>query len=313
MTFDILGLAQAEGFDAAGVAPVEPARHGDAYLRWLAGGGAGTMGFLARNVEARVDLSKFAPWAKSAICVAKRYGLGAPHPDPLSSGEGEREGGKIARYAMEPDYHESMTAALWRLLSRLAQAAGRPVRGRVVVDAGPVLERDLAQQAGLGWQGKHTLLIHPRLGSYVYLGELFVDLPLPADAPWEADWCGACRRCIEACPTDAIRPGRVLDTGRCIAYLTIEHKGDIPDVLKPKMTGWLFGCDICQEVCPWTRRAVSNGDAGPGRVSLDGILSLDDAGFQAQFGGTPVTRAKRAGLQRNARALLSGQNLYVKL
>lgn len=311
-------LVAAEGFDAAGVAPVGPASHGDAYLRWLAGGQAGTMTYLERQVEKRLDLSRFAPWARSVICVARRYGGNGSRgfqPRSLTGQDAPSPGvvGKIARYAMEPDYHLTMTAALWRLLGRLAQAAGRPVRGRAVVDAGPILERELAQRAGLGWQGKHTLLIHPQLGSYVYLGELFVDLPLPVDAPWAADWCGACRRCIEACPTNAIRDGRVLEASRCIAYLTIEHKGDIPDALKPKMEGWLFGCDICQEACPWTRRAARHGDAGPGRMSLDEVLSLDDAGFAARFGGTPVTRAKRAGLQRNARVLLEGQLSSVKL
>ncbi|MEK7765085.1 MAG: tRNA epoxyqueuosine(34) reductase QueG, partial [bacterium] len=304
---EVKALSAAEGFDAASVAPVGPASHGDAYLRWLAGGHAGTMAYLERQVEERLDLSRFDPWARSVICVAKRYGRGTPHPYPLPTGEREPERGKIARYAMEPDYHLTMTTALWGLLGRLALAAGRPVRGRAVVDAGPILERELAQRAGHGWQGKHTLLIHPKLGSYIYLGELLVDLELAVDEPWEADWCGSCRRCIEACPTDAIRDGRVLEASRCIAYLTIEHKGDILDALKPKMGGWLFGCDICQEVCPWTRKAAQEGDAGPGTFPLDEVLALDAAGFEARFGGTPVTRAKRAGLQRNARALLESR------
>jgi epoxyqueuosine reductase len=215
----------------------------------------------------------------------------------------------VASYAWGPDYHDLMLARLHRLAGAIEQASGRPVPYRAYVDSGPVLERDLAARAGLGFVGKNTALIRPRLGSWFLLGELFLALELePMQAsPAAPGTCGRCTRCLEACPSGALVAPYVLDARRCISYLTIELKGPIPRELRPAMRNRLFGCDICQEVCPWNRRF-----ARPGREATFGpdpqiaaprlldLLLLDDEGFARRFAASPVKRAKRRGLLRNA-------------
>jgi len=193
---------------------------------------------------------------------------------------------------------------------------GRPVHGKAYVDTGPILERDLARRAGLGWFGKNTMLINPRLGSFFFLGALLLELDLAPDAPFEADRCGQCTRCIEACPTEAFAAPRVLDATRCISYLTIELKGAIPEELRGRMGEMLYGCDVCQEVCPWNvrfARELAEGSPFAARVALDEtdartlageILAMSDDEFRAAFRGSPMKRAKLAGLRRNAEVVL---------
>ena len=221
----------------------------------------------------------------------------------------------IARYARASDYHGVMKKRLKKLLAGIEEDAGQSVSGRVYVDTGPILERELATRAGLGWLGKNTMLIHPRSGSYFFLGVLLLDLELPEDTPFTDDRCGSCRSCLDACPTGALlgRDGEgapVMDARRCISYLTIEHRGPIPRELRSPIGNRIYGCDICQEVCPWNVKFQQPAaqPAYRARLELDGpplvelaehLLSLDDAAFSRAFRGSPLKRARRAGLLRN--------------
>jgi epoxyqueuosine reductase len=260
------------------------------------------MEYLPRGLEKRMDTRRPVPGTVSAIVVALDYGGRAPS-------------GPVARYARGDDYHEVMLAKLEELHRWLEGVAEQPVRGKAYVDTGPILERDLARRAGLGWFGKNTNLINPRLGSFFFLGALLVDLDLPPDAPFEADRCGTCRRCLDACPTDAFAGPRVLDATRCISYLTIELKGAIPDLLRAGMGEMVYGCDVCQDVCPWNvsfaqkplepafapRQVIAGKDA---RTLAREILAMDDETFAAAFKRSPMKRAKRRGLARNAAVVL---------
>jgi len=218
--------------------------------------------------------------------------------------------GRVAAYAWGRDYHLILPERLEALASFIENLVGYPVPHRAYTDTGPILERDLAQQAGLGWIGKNTCLIHPRLGSYFLLAELLLGLELEPDPPFAADRCGSCTRCIEACPTGAILPDRTLDTRRCIAYLTIELKGAIPEELRPSLGNWVFGCDICQMVCPWNRFASPEGDPAfaprPGvrRPDLLTELALTPPEFNRKFKDSPIQRAKRRGYLRNVAVAL---------
>jgi epoxyqueuosine reductase len=212
----------------------------------------------------------------------------------------------VARYAWGLDYHDVMLPRLESLARFLAEAAG--ARSRAYVDTGPVLERDLAARAGLGWIGKNTMLLSPTLGSWFFIGILLTTAELVHDARWP-DRCGSCRACLDACPTDAFVAPYVLDAGRCISYLTIEHRGEIPRELGQRMGRWQFGCDECQSVCPWNRKAPLTGEPVflprgeyPG---AEEILGLDDAAFQRRFAGTALTRPRAAGMRRNAAIALA--------
>jgi epoxyqueuosine reductase len=290
----IKAAANALGFDPVGITQVGPAATHDALLRWLERGFAGEMAYLERGAAKRKDTALPFPVAKTAIVVALDYG-GAQPPGP------------IARYARGGDYHDVMLARLADLHRRLEQIVDHAVSAKAYVDTGPILERDLAQRAGLGWIGKNTNLINPERGSFFFLGVLLTDLDLASDTPFEADRCGTCTRCLDACPTGAFVEPRVLDATRCISYLTIEHRTSIAMELRPLMGELVYGCDICQDVCPWNQRfAHGTGDAAlaprPENVNLGAtdLLQLDDAGFRSRFRGSPVTRAKRRGLARNA-------------
>jgi epoxyqueuosine reductase len=228
---------------------------------------------------------------------------------------GTSPAGPVARYARGDDYHDVMLEKLGALQEWLATELGRPVHGKAYVDTGPLLERDLARRAGLGWFGKNTNLINPEIGSFFFLGALLVELELEPDDPFQADRCGTCTRCLEACPTQAFAAPRVLDATRCISYLTIELKGEIPEALREPMGGLLYGCDICQDVCPWNvsfaqelreqalapRAALSAPDARP--LARE-VLSMDDDTFRVAFKGSPMKRTKRRGLARNAAVVL---------
>ena len=290
------------GFDLAGITTLGPVETAPAFDAWLASSYAGDMAYLARGAEKRADTRRPVPGAKSAIVVALDYG-------------GREPTGPVARYARGDDYHELMVTRLRELHRYIDGLIGRAVPGKAYVDTGPILERDLARRAGLGWFGKNTMLINPRIGSFFFLGELLLDLELEPDAPFDGDRCGTCRRCLDACPTDAFRDARVLDATRCVSYLTIELKGEIDEALKPLIGEHLYGCDVCQEVCPWNvrfgralteaafvaREAIAGKDSR--RLAVD-ILAMTDEDFQSAFKGSPMKRAKLRGLKRNAETVL---------
>src|SRR5690242_11536869 len=229
------------GFDLVGITTLGPVATARAFDDWLDQGYAGAMDYLPRGRDKRRDSRLPVPGAISAIVVAMSYG-------------GREPSGPVARYARGADYHDVMLERLRALHRSLDEEIGRPISGRPYVDTGPLLERDLARRAGLGWFGNNTNLINPSLGSFVFLGALLVELELAPDTPFEADRCGTCTRCLETCPTDAFVAPRVLDATRCISYLTIELKGEIPETLREPIGDRLYGCDICQDVCPWNVR-----------------------------------------------------------
>ncbi len=304
--------ARALGFSLVGVASVEPSDHLDFYAKWVESGRHGEMGYLAREdaVARRADLRRTMRSVRSAVVVGHEYFQEDPPGVPTDPARGV-----IARYARGQDYHDVIENLLGELHRWIEASLERPVEGRVYVDTGPILEREMALRAGVGWFGKNTMLIHPKQGSYFFLGLLLLDLELEADAPFEEDHCGTCRSCLDACPTGALL-GRdasgapVMDAPRCISYLTIEHRGPIPAELRPLMGNRVYGCDICQEVCPWNERFAQPADEeayrardgldGPSLVELaEQLLSINDEEFRALFRKSPIKRAKRAGLLRN--------------
>lgn len=282
------------GFDLVGITTLGPAETAPHFDAWVRAGYDGEMTYLAKGGEKRADSRLPYPGVTSAIVVAMNYG-------------GTQPSGVVARYARGADYHDVMTGKLRELHRWLSDTTGQTIHGKAYVDTGPILERDLARRAGLGWFGKNTNLIHPKLGSFFFLGALLVDLDLPPDAPFEADRCGSCTRCLEACPTDAFVAPHVLDANRCISYLTIESKGAIPVSLREPVGELVYGCDICQEVCPWnvrfardlTEPALAPRD-DPDAFELRTLLLQDEETFRTRFRGSPMKRAKRRGLARNA-------------
>ena len=309
LTASIRERALSLGFDLFGVTPAEPLPGSDFYARWLALGYAGEMEYLQRNREKRGDPRLLVPGAASVICVGMNY-----HPGPQEDAAGDRGdspglGGRISVYACGDDYHEVVKKRLAELWRFIEEEAGRPVRGRWYVDTAPVLERELAQRAGLGWWGKNTCLINKRRGSWFFLGEIVTDLELRSDEP-AVDHCGTCTRCLDACPTDAFPEPYVLDSRRCISYLTIELRTSIPETLRPGIGDWLFGCDVCQDVCPWNRKAVPARETAFSsrpeleRPDLAELMKLDAEGFARLFRNSPVKRPKRSGFLRNVAVAL---------
>ena len=295
------------GFDLVGITTlgrVETAPH---FEEWLARGYAGEMHYLPKWADKRRDSRLPYEGATSAIVVALDYG-------------GAEPSGPVARYARGDDYHDVLDAKLRELHAWIAAEMGREVRGRAYVDTGPLLERDLARHAGLGWFGKNTNLIHPKLGSFFFLGALLLELDLAPDAPFKSDHCGTCTRCIDACPTGAIVEPRVLDATKCISYLTIEAKGEIPAEFREQIGELIYGCGICQDVCPWNEkfaRALPEGSPFAAREIIAGksarelateIFALDDEGYRAAFRNSPMKRAKLRGLKRNAAVVLGNMD-----
>ena len=332
----LAGLIKAEaarlGFSLCGITSSDPPPHHRHYARWLAEGKAGEMLYLHRQEPKRGDLSQVLPGAKSVVCVALNYspesgkpdGVGALLAAPSASvpvmvrqadggteGTGETEGGAassaptgiVARYARFNDYHDLLWQRLETLLAFIKLQAPN-THGKVYCDTGPITERDLAMRAGLGWIGKHTNLISRNLGNWFFLGEIILDIELPADTP-ETTHCGTCTRCLPACPTGAITAPYTLDARRCISYLTIELKGSIPEDLRPLIGTRIYGCDDCLQACPWNKFAVKSDDpavrprADLSAPDLLALLALDDEAFRVKFRNSPIKRTKRRGLLRN--------------
>ncbi|HET9551230.1 MAG TPA: tRNA epoxyqueuosine(34) reductase QueG [Candidatus Binatia bacterium] len=304
LSSQIKEAAQRLGFDLVGISPVRPAPHEQSFAQWLREGLAGNLDYMQRTESLRRDPRELVPWAISIISVGMNYYSG--YPRPVDSSEPR---GWISRYAWGDDYHNVMKGKLEALLESIGQFRDGNIQGKAFVDSGPVLERDFAGVAGLGWIGKNTHLISPKKGSWFFLGELFVDLPLAYDRPIR-DRCGRCDLCLKACPTGAFVGPYVLDARRCISYLTIELKDWMPRSLRPLVGNHIFGCDICQEVCPYNVKALPTAETAfqprPGlhAPELIAFLSLSEAEFRQRFRASPILRAKRRGFLRNVAVAL---------
>lgn len=307
---EIAAEAQRLGFSLFGVIePVTPP-HFDVYANWLKLDRHGEMGYLAteRAQERRRDPRLILPGCESILVLGWPYAVAN-----LASPGGETNRnellGRTASYAWGEDYHDLIPPRLEELVRFIEKRTGHQVANRWYTDTGPILERDLAQLAGLGWIGKNTCLINPRQGSFFLLAELFLGIKIEPDTPFKADHCGTCTRCIEACPTDCIQADRTIDASRCISYLTIELKGAIPKELRGEVDNWVFGCDICQQVCPWNQRYAPRDDFSPAEQSFKEPELISDLGlspreFNQRFKGTPVKRTKRRGYLRNVAVAL---------
>jgi epoxyqueuosine reductase len=300
------------GFDACGISKAEPLDEEARRLEaWLKAGFQGTMDWMERHFDKRIDPTKLVEGARSVISVLHNYYQPVAHdPSP--------ETGKISRYAWGDDYHEVLKEKLYQLFAWLEAQVGE-VHGRAFVDSAPVMDKAWARRSGLGWIGKNTNLINRRMGSFFFLGELIVDVPLPPDDPIP-DYCGSCTRCIDACPTGALVQPYVLDARRCISYLTIEHRGDdIPPELQEKMGNWIFGCDICQDVCPWNKFKYATNEPrfmprpGLPDTPLHRWEELDLEAFREKFRKSAVKRAKFEGFKRNVRIALQNVRLTLQL
>jgi epoxyqueuosine reductase len=323
------------GFQLVGVTTPDSPPHLDVYERWLENGNQGGMTWLAteRARQRRANPLMILPECKSILVLGIRY----PGPSPLpylpmvmertnesgrhrseerkekregasclSLGEGQRVGGRIASYAWGEDYHDILPERMSAIVAFIEKKTGVACPNRWYTDTGPILERELAQRAGLGWIGKNTCLINPKIGSYFLLAEILLGIGLEIDEPITTDHCGSCTRCLEACPNSCILPNRTVDSRRCISYLTIEHKGVIPIDMRSKLSDWIFGCDVCQRVCPWNQK-ISNATydvafsprAGIPPESLVAELTLTPQEFNRKFKGSPIRRTKRRGYLRN--------------
>ncbi|MBI1325447.1 tRNA epoxyqueuosine(34) reductase QueG [bacterium] len=301
------------GFDAIGFAPaVAPPGYPD-MLDWLEMGQNAGMAYMERQAQARAHpRGVFEPVATVIVAVLNYKPETSSKPGPGDESiASKRTCGHVAAYAQGRDYHFIFWERLDKLLAAI-QADLPDVRGRAVADSAPLMERDFARLAGLGWFGKNTCLIHKSIGSFTLLGALLIDLELPPDAPFEADHCGTCTRCLDACPTQAFEGPYRLDARKCISYWTIEHKGHLPDEAADDLHGWAFGCDICQQVCPWNRKPPAASDAeirGDGRFHEPDLLDwleMEPAEMKRLIKGTALERSKRAGLVRNACHVLAG-------
>lgn len=302
LTESVKARARALGFDRVAVGPATPPPHAEAFERWLEAGYGGEMTYLARTRAERVEPARLLPGVRAVVAVALSYKPPEERETPAWA--------PVARYARGRDYHEVMAPRLRALAAFIDEAAGPGTRSRPAVDTSAVLERDLAARAGLGWIGKNTNLLVPELGSYVLLGVVLTTAALEMD-PEQPDRCGTCTACLEACPTGAFVGPWTLDARRCLSYLTIEYRGDIAPELAGALRDWAFGCDACQEVCPWNRKAPASREPalwpGPPPGSLLEWLDLDDAAFRARFRGSALRRAKRRGLVRNAALVLANR------
>jgi len=292
------------GFDLAGITTLgEPATRAQ-FDTWLAAGYHGEMGYLdGDGAELRRDARRPHPGATHALVLAMSYG-------------GREPSGPVARYARGDDYHEVLRERVRELHHWLERETGQTINARPYVDSGPILERDLAQRAGLGWFGKNTILINPRIGSFFFIASLFVEFELEPDAPFEADRCGTCTRCLDACPTQAFVAPHVLDANKCISYLTIELRGAIDEALRAAVGDRVYGCDVCQDVCPWNRKfaleLAQNSPFAPRDLTASShsrelaleLSAMSPAEYASVFRGSAMKRAKLRGLRRNAAVVL---------
>ncbi|MGQ9698619.1 MAG: tRNA epoxyqueuosine(34) reductase QueG [Armatimonadota bacterium] len=285
------------GFDFVGIAPALPSPHAKFFAEWLGQGFAGDMAYLARDPARRADPRSIVPGAKSVVSLAVSYHSGDPP-------ERQTGFGRVARYAWSRDYHEVLVELLDKLTSLIRRETGGAAC-KAYCDTGPVLERDFAMLAGIGWIGKNTCLVNPQAGSWLFLAEVITEAEMEPDPPMP-DLCGTCQRCLDACPTGALVAPRCLDARRCISYLTIELKAAVPRELRPLIGDRIFGCDLCQEVCPYNRRPVPSRlpslqpDLDLSMLCLAELLNMSEEAFRSRFRHSPIMRAKRRGLQRNA-------------
>lgn len=289
------------GFELVGITPAAQSETIARYRQWIKNGYAGKMDYLKRHLPLKADVRQLLTEAKSVISLAMNYYT----LDPPKAFTDDPARGQISRYAWGDDYHDVIRQRLSALVEFIKQTAETELKTRVCVDTAPIIEREYAQKAGIGWIGKNTNLIHWRSGSWYFLAEILINLDLETDMLSPRGSCGTCTRCIEACPTDAIIEPNLLDSRLCISYLTIELKESIPKPLRPKMGNLIFGCDICQEVCPWNSKAVPTdepafhpreGNLAPQLLSLIGMTQQE---FSRRFKGSPIKRAKRRGFLRN--------------
>ncbi len=303
LSAEVKQRARSLGFDLCGIAAAGASAHADFLRDWLTTGRHGEMAWLAGRFSERTDVRTYLPGAESVICCALSYNVPLPDP-PLG-----RAPGRIARYALGDDYHEHLKSRLFDLADWLRGTGGQT---RVCVDTAPVLEREWAHRSGVGWQGKNTCTLETRLGSYLLLGEIITTLALAPDEP-AVDRCGTCTRCIDACPTAALEPYQI-DATRCLSYWNIEFRGEIPDEIGRAMGDRLFGCDICQEVCPWNQKAPFATDPSvqprfqTGTLDAVEVLSWSDADYRERLGGSAMKRVKLPLLKRNARVVVENRD-----
>ena len=311
------------GFDAVAIGPATPPSHGAAFERWLDDGCAGSMSYLERTRHDRLDPSRLLPGARAVVAVALSYNaresvadFGAAAHHAAATGAGSHDGEpasaarmRVARYAGSADYHDVIRPRLEALARFIEGAAGPGARSRAAIDTSAVLERDLAARAGLGWFGKNTNLLTPSLGSWFFIG-IVLTTAEPAFDEAIADRCGTCTACLDACPTAAFTAPYTLDARRCISYLTIEHRGEVDEALRPLIGEWGFGCDVCQDVCPWNRKAATTAEpafASANAPPPEALLALDEGSFRDRFRRTALWRARRSGLLRNAAIVLGNR------
>lgn len=307
LTRKIKERANQLGFTLAGVTTADPPPHLDFFQNWLQAGYQASMAWMGsdRSLERRSDPRAILPDCQSILV------LGSPYPAP----HGNLEGGNIAAYALNLDYHDVLEKRLQALVADLEEWVGRAVSNRWYTDTGPILEKELAMRAGLGWIGKNTTVINKEFGSYFFLAEILLGLELVPDPPLEAGFCGTCTRCLDTCPTGALREPYTLDANRCISYLTIEHRGEIPEGLRSHMGDWVFGCDICQIVCPWNKPGqeaagiLEEFQPRPELLEIDLVqeMGLTQQEFSARFKGSPIKRTKRQGYLRNVAIALGNR------
>ena len=301
LTQQIQQRANELGFELVGITPATQSETIARYRQWVESGYAGKMGYLERHLPLKADVRQLLAEAKSVISLAMNYYT----LDPPKALADDPARGQISRYAWGDDYHDVIRQRLAELVDFIKQTAETELKTRVCVDTAPIIEREYAQKAGIGWIGKNTNLIHWRSGSWYFLAEVLISIDLESDTPPLRGSCGTCTRCIEACPTDAIIEPNLLDSRLCISYLTIELKERIPKELRPKIGNLIFGCDICQEVCPWNSKAVPtdepafqprDGNLAPKLLSL---INMTQQEFSRRFKGSPIKRTKRRGFLRN--------------
>jgi epoxyqueuosine reductase len=316
LTAEAKRAAYALGFDLVAVGAAEALEQDrERYQSWVSQGHAAGMAYMERPLPRRWDPRDLLPEARSVVTLAVNFFSASP------KAESRRGYGRVARYAWGKDYHEVVRERLELWTESLRGIAGSSVRTKILVDSSPLLERAFARSSGLGFAGKNTLLISRKLGSFIFLSEVLTDLELEPDAwtpavPAGKDECGSCRECLADCPTGALVAPRTLDARKCISYWTIENRGPIPEAMRPQIGDWIFGCDVCQEVCPYTglskdtawKEFRPESGAGP-HLALDEILALGEADFKKRFAGTPILRTKRAGLVRNACVVAANQKL----